>query len=694
MIGRLLRSRVFLVCMGLLASSRPGGAQDALVLGGGGSRGLAHAGVLVGLERLGWEPELVVGASMGAIIGGLYAAGYSPERIWRLVEREDWAALFAPGPLFFGPDGRARYPILRSGLGDDLLSPFGGLVADWRINRRLVQLLFDAGARSGGDFDRLPRRFRSVTADFRTGELVVLERGDLARAIRASMAVPGVFAAVEWEGRVLVDGGVAEYLPVSVARNLGARWVVAVDVIRPGPELEEQNALELGLRGLRLTLLNTLPASAVPDVLILPEIGPGMSEATFPSRPVRLLRAGLEATLRAFAAGPDSTPAEGREGVVGAGPEWLGALVVEAPEPALEALARRAFAGVAPGPYDPGKVLEAVDRLYATGLFDGVWPSVEGTAAEAGGAGPPLRVRVEAPGATRLLGSAGYDTDRGLRGWAAFRQRIGVGRPAELTLGASADGIERWAAAEGRLHSLRWLPLAWSAGVYHRETEVRLFASGGRVGERDVGRTGGWVGADFRRLDPDRVITARVHIEQVQDEGGRDGASFGPLLRLGQPEPLSRLVGVPWLLEAEARAGTVAYQRARARGSLQARRGNWRLAGLVDLAVADDDAPPDVLPALGDEHAMPGMRWGEGRGRARILAGADVAYPIPLEGYARLRLRVGAAPDRVRDTGDADWVAGAELGALWRTPVGPVSVVAGANSRGRARLELSIGPEF
>src|SRR5690606_35936303 len=130
----------------------------------------------------------------------------------------------------------------------------GGLVADWRINRTLVRLLFDASARSGGDFDRLPRRFRAVAADLRTGAAVALARGDLARAVRASMAVPGFFAPVRLGDTLLVDGGIGDNLPVDVARAEGATFVVASDVVRPQPEVVERFPLDVAARALRLLL--------------------------------------------------------------------------------------------------------------------------------------------------------------------------------------------------------------------------------------------------------------------------------------------------------------------------------------------------------------------------------------------------------------------------------------------------------
>src|SRR5437762_755700 len=95
----------------LAASSAP--ATEAVVLSGGGSRGIAHAGALVGLEQRGHSPEIVLGTSMGAILGALYAAGYEPDSIWSIVKEEDWRGLFTPFPTAIGPSRAPRYPLIQ-----------------------------------------------------------------------------------------------------------------------------------------------------------------------------------------------------------------------------------------------------------------------------------------------------------------------------------------------------------------------------------------------------------------------------------------------------------------------------------------------------------------------------------------------------------------------------------------------------
>src|SRR6185503_5534247 len=134
-------------------------AQDALVLSTGASRGFAHAGVLMALDSMGYDPALVVGASMGAVVGALYAAGRTPVEIAELLVSANWGDVFRPHTLVLGPARRPLVPLLRLGVDVAPFEVSRGFIEDWRINRLLTHLLFEAGAASRGDFDHLARRF-------------------------------------------------------------------------------------------------------------------------------------------------------------------------------------------------------------------------------------------------------------------------------------------------------------------------------------------------------------------------------------------------------------------------------------------------------------------------------------------------------------------------------------------------------
>lgn len=247
-----VRSMLAVLLLGLWtagAQAQPGGMGAdppcvGLVLGGGGARGIAHVGVLKVLERERIPVCAIAGTSMGAIVGGLYAAGYDAEELERLLSSIDWADMFVDSPP------RAQLPMERKqedfrhlldleiGYRDGRLSIPAGLVRGQKLMLLLRRLTLSTWRAE--DFDRLPIRFRAVAADIVTGRKKVFADGDLAVAIRASMSVPGAFAPVRVGGQLLVDGGMAENVPVDELRAMGAHPMVVVDV---GSQLLREGAL-------------------------------------------------------------------------------------------------------------------------------------------------------------------------------------------------------------------------------------------------------------------------------------------------------------------------------------------------------------------------------------------------------------------------------------------------------------------
>jgi NTE family protein len=237
------------VCPVVHAQDRPEEDRPftALVLAGGGARGGAHVGVLKVLEEQRVPVDFVVGTSMGSIVGGLYASGMSPEEMAEAFEAVDWVAAFhdQPDRKYVSyrrkeDDRLALFPI-EIGLGPGGFKFKKGLVAGQKINFILEALtLHTSGIR---DFDNLQLPFRAVAADLSTGDRVVIDHGDLSDGMRASMAIPGVFTPVEWEGLLLVDGGIVDNLPIDVALEMGAERIIAIDVGTHPKEMDEAKSL-------------------------------------------------------------------------------------------------------------------------------------------------------------------------------------------------------------------------------------------------------------------------------------------------------------------------------------------------------------------------------------------------------------------------------------------------------------------
>ncbi|MCC7256752.1 MAG: patatin-like phospholipase family protein [Gammaproteobacteria bacterium] len=226
-----------------------------LVLGGGGAKGAAHIGVLRVLDELRVPVDCIAGTSMGALIGGTFASGMPAEDIERAVLGIDWTRTVGTEGL------RDRTPIHRKlagltytnnlelGIRAGSLTVPGGLLKSQDIEDVIRGLVSDA--RFTRDFDRLPIPFRAVATDMLAGEMVVLDRGDLSVAMRASMAVPGAFAPVVVDGQVLSDGGMMRNLPVDIARGLCADVVIAVWLASPPPQAGDlDSAVALASRSL------------------------------------------------------------------------------------------------------------------------------------------------------------------------------------------------------------------------------------------------------------------------------------------------------------------------------------------------------------------------------------------------------------------------------------------------------------
>jgi NTE family protein len=257
-----------------------------LVLSGGGARGMAHVGVLKVLEELKIPIDCIAGTSMGAVVGGLYASGMSAHDIETTIRSLDWQEAFRDAPprreLAFRRKQDDRNFLVRLPLGlkhAQILLP-KGFIQGQKLQETLRQLTlpFD----NSTDFDKLPTRFRAVATDLVTGEAVLLDRGDLAIAMRASISAPGVFAPVEYQGRLLVDGGLAENLPIDVAREMNADVLIVSDVSYPLQDRAQlDSALSISNQVLAILVRKDsdrqLKTLGPQDILIEPSLGTATS---------------------------------------------------------------------------------------------------------------------------------------------------------------------------------------------------------------------------------------------------------------------------------------------------------------------------------------------------------------------------------------------------------------------------------
>lgn len=283
----------------LLAAVAPAAAaaegqrpKIGLALSGGGARGAAHVGVLEVLESLRIPIDYIAGTSMGAVVGGLYAAGMSPAEIEQAMRDIDWTDVFKDDPP--RPERRFRRkqddllylikfkPGVKEEEGEVSVAP--ALISGQKFDLELRKYTLPVANEK--DFDRLRIPYRAVATDVVTGDAVILDSGDLAQAIRASMAIPAAFAPVEIGEKLLVDGGLAMNMPISVVRDMGADIVIAVDISGPRRTRREvTDALAmLDQVASLVTWRNTeiqLESLRENDILVVPDLGHRITAANF-----------------------------------------------------------------------------------------------------------------------------------------------------------------------------------------------------------------------------------------------------------------------------------------------------------------------------------------------------------------------------------------------------------------------------
>ena len=264
-------------------ASQPAAARPkiGLVLSGGGARGAAHVGVLKVLEELRVPVDVIVGTSMGSIVGGSYASGNSVVEMERDIAAITSASLFtdrpprADLPMRRKADDEFPYIIPELGVSTDGISLPKGIVTGVSVEAQLRKLVKFTTVRN---FDHLSIPFRAIATDLGTGEMVVLKDGSLITAMRASMSVPGGMAPVGVGGRQLVDGGLVRNLPVDVARSMGADIVIAVNLGTPLMKPEQITSV-LSVTGQMINILTeqnvrrSLAELKPGDILIEPELG-------------------------------------------------------------------------------------------------------------------------------------------------------------------------------------------------------------------------------------------------------------------------------------------------------------------------------------------------------------------------------------------------------------------------------------
>lgn len=701
----------------------------SLVLSGGGARGAAHIGVLKYLEEERIPVDSVVGTSVGAIIGGLYASGMSAREIEALVLSLDWSEMFSDSalPAELGIRRklqRYRYLVdVDAGLRDGELVFPTGFIEGQRMMLMLREQFLPV--RNAAHFDELPTPFRAVATDLATARAVVFENGDIVRAIRASMSFPGVYSAVEFHGTRLVDGGIVQNLPVPVAHSLGADTLIAVDVATPLRDVEELDSpFAVTAQVMDGVMLNQSRAMQEllrsGDILVNPAIE-GVDAADFDQIP-SIIEQGYRhaarhaAELRALSVSEQAyadylkTRASRRAAV-----PRIDRVVVDS-EQDVEALVRARLEQTIGAPLDVVQLHADISELYGLGLFDTVNYGVERTSDDE----EALVIRTQPKETGPLRFESGLELQETFSGNTAFQLRAAINQSGINPLGAEWRTEIDLGTVTG-IGTEFFQPVTYSgrfftaANYTYAIGELLIRDDTGDVGEFRLRENVG--GVDFG-VTLGRWSTARL------------GVRYGSEQAFTQPgsEPLSgdRAFDVGDLVFRfrHDSMDSFAFPSEGMRVDIR-----WE-AALDELGSPDDGeyAGVDVLAAMGDgrDNLLLGATFESVLSGERFLAqGVALGGVTRLSGFERDELvgkhsgllravyyrYLGADPDRFIDlpiyTGltleagnvwqDSDAVSaddviyGAGVFIAVDTFIGPISLAYGRNTDGKDAFYLSIG---
>ena len=258
------------------SSDRP---KIGLVLSGGGAKGMAHVGVIRAMEKAGIRPDFVVGTSMGSVVGGLYAMGYSADELEQIIRSIDWDLIISNRVSFetiaFEEKEYYNRYLLEFPIRNGKISLPSGLIEGQMLSE--VLHYFTWPARKYHNFDEFPIPFRCIATDISTGEPVIFKEGYLHDALRSSIAIPTAFTAFQLDSTMVVDGGVVNNFPVDVVREMGADFVIGVNVsdedFIKAEKLEGFAAILMQL-SMAESLGKTAQNIKQTDIYIKPELGP------------------------------------------------------------------------------------------------------------------------------------------------------------------------------------------------------------------------------------------------------------------------------------------------------------------------------------------------------------------------------------------------------------------------------------
>jgi len=699
-----------------------GAAEDApapkvaLVLSGGGARGLTHIGVFKALEEVGCYPDLIVGTSIGAIVGAMYASGISPDQITAYARNTRWTEVFTARPyreIEFVAQKMIDLPELFRLRFDDRFNVVfpKNLLSAQGLFERLYQVTVYPDYLAGGDFNQLAIPFRAVASDIKSGRSVVLSSGNLAKAVTASSAFPILLAPVRWDSLLLVDGGITNNVPCDVARRMGADFVIAVDVgskiMHLGDNIDPWAFFGQAMN--TLAYFSDTRNLELADVLIRPDLGV-ISSSDFDSLE-QLIEAGYEATrqqldrLQPFCGRTRPQPAFMRTAVSRLNSSQINQIHFQGQHKTRPFVLQREMVLKEGQLWNPAHARRSIKNLYSTGLFNSVYlypRALDSTRID-------LFVEVEEDVRSHFSFGVRYDSESKARAFLAakYSNWLGAGIDNQLYVIAS-DQYQRLE-LDSRSTRIFTSTFTGYLTLYHVAEDIPLYQQRQRVDFGRFNRSGFnlHAGVQVRRIG---LTAVGVKYEQVSVAEVR---GYSPLIaarsyQLGSATALILVENTDDPdLPTRGRINNIrfehtfrrreqdAFQRLQIESTVYETYAQ-RHTFATHLRCGYLTGAPSYIEQfrLGGLNSLPGFHQAELWGKLLLSMGVSYRAPLTSGTYLHSLLTFGNVWDNWEHFNWQELIPAVQIGLIVPTPLGPLQLHYGIDRRSNGLLYFSFGHYF
>ena len=691
--------------------------KTALVLSGGGARGFAHIGVIRALEEIGFYPDMIIGTSMGALVGGLFASGNTSVNIENYIRHTKWNKLFSPQPyrdIEFVSQKIMDLPELFTLKFDDKFNVIfpGNLLPTQKLQERIFQIMVYPEFASGGDFDSLLIPFRAVATDIKTGKPIALKSGSLGKSITASSAFPIILAPVPIDSFLLVDGGLTNNVPSDVAVDMGANFIIAVDVTSKITTISQN----VDLVSYFNQALNTLAYMTdtrnlyLSDVLILPDIEE-YSSGDFNAID-SLIQRGYDATqpfiaeLQALTGSSNWSPDYLPNAINRLNRTTIRSINIRGNEQTRPYIIRRELLLKESELWKSAYAQRSLKNLFSTGLFQTVNINFENQTKDS------TDIIIEVEEEENMLFSFGtrYDSERKASAFVAanYRNLFGAGIDNQLSL--TVSDLHRKLEWNARTTRIFTTTFTGYSSLYHKFESVPLYDNGKRIGTGDFYRTGFEFnsGVQVRRVG---LTAVGIKLENTRTFENNNYIMYS----ITDDEVNSASLTARIIVEStddpdiprRGRKNNVVYEHGFSEDELKQTdrilveskvyetfNDNHTFSTHINFGYLSRALTHYDRFRLGGLNSLPGYHQNEFWGNVMLALGVGYRTNLTTGSYLQFQAMAGNVWDTFDDFNWTDMKIGARAGILVPTPIGPVSLDYGYDFKNRSLLYLSIGHSF